>query len=48
MSLTYKKDIYGKDILVNQEGAQVMMEWETKDMEACINNLQPQGNILEI
>ena len=25
MSLTYKKDIYGKDILVNQEGAQAMM-----------------------
>lgn len=48
MSLTYKKDIYGKEILVDAKGGQVMMEWEKKYMKACINALSPHGDVLEI
>ena len=48
MSLTYKKDIYGKEILLDTNGGQVMMEWEKQYMEACIDTLEPQGNVLEI
>jgi hypothetical protein len=42
------KDIYNKDILVNEKNEQVMMEWEKPYMEECINTLQPHGDVLEI
>ena len=48
MSLTYRKDKYGKDELVDTRGGQVMMEWEKEYMMECINYLQPQGDVLEI
>ena len=48
MSLTYRKDKYGKDELVDARGGQVMMEWEKEYMMECINYLQPQGDVLEI
>jgi len=48
MSLTYKKDIYGKEILLDTKGGQVMMEWEKEYMETCIKKLKPVGNVLEI
>ncbi len=48
--LEYTKDKNGEDILIsNQKGHnQVMMEWEKPYMEACIDMLKPQGNVLEI
>ena len=42
------KDIYNKDILLNEKKEQIMMEWEKPYMEECINTLNPQGDILEI
>lgn len=42
------KDIYNKDILLNEKNEQVMMEWEKPYMEECINTLQPHGDVLEI
>ena len=42
------KDIYNKDILLNEKKEQIMMEWEKPYMEECINTLKPQGDVLEI
>ena len=44
----YKLDEYGKEILLRGAGGQVMMEWEKPYMEACIDKLQPKGDVLEI
>ena len=49
--LKYGKDINGDDILLEvcEKGvAQVMMAWDKPYMEACINKLQPKGNVLEV
>ena len=44
----YKLDEYGKEILLKDDKHQVMMEWEKPYMEACIDKLQPKGDVLEI
>ena len=44
----YKLDKYGKEILLQNNKNQVMMEWEKSYMEACIDKLQPKGDVLEI
>ena len=44
----YKIDEYGKEILLQDNKHQVMMEWEKPYMEACINKLKPKGDVLEI
>ena len=44
----YKTDKYGKEILLQDNKHQVMMEWEKPYMEACIDKLQPKGDVLEI
>ena len=44
----YKLDEYGKEILLQDNKNQVMMEWEKSYMEACIDKLQPKGDVLEI
>jgi len=46
--LKYKKDKLGQDILLDSNNEQVMMEWEKPYMEACIDFLQPKGDVLEI
>ena len=47
--LVYKKDESLKDVLMTKDGRhQVMMEWEKPYMEACIDKLQPKGDVLEI
>ena len=44
----YKTDKNGKEILLQDNKHQVMMEWEKPYMEACIDKLQPKGDVLEI
>ena len=44
----YKTDEYGKEILLQDNKHQVMMEWEKSYMEACIDFLKPKGDVLEI
>ena len=44
----YKIDKHGKEILLQDNKQQVMMEWEKPYMEACIDKLQPKGDVLEI
>lgn len=45
----YKKDVYGKDILLKDNKHQVMMSWENTLMEKCIDELNPtNGDVLEI
>ena len=44
----YKIDQQGKEILLQDNEHQVMMEWEKPYMEACIDKLQPKGDVLEI
>ena len=49
--LEYGLDELGNEILVKhtkQGNEQVMMEWEIPYMQACIDELQPEGNVLEI
>ena len=46
--LKYTTDSNGEDILLDSNDSQVMMEWEKPYMEACINKLQPKGDVLEI
>ena len=49
MRLEYSTDICGQEILQDEHGIhQVMMEWEHDYMKACIDKLQPTGNVLEI
>lgn len=47
-TLVYGKDKFGKEILLKEGSLQVMMEWERPYMEACIEKLQPKGDVLEI
>ena len=44
----YKIDKHGKEILLQDNENQVMMQWEQPYMEACIDKLQPKGDVLEI
>jgi len=47
----YIKDKSGQEILLSDDGVQVMMGWEKPLMEACINILQPNvsgGTVLEV
>ena len=46
--LTYTKDKNGQDILLDNNGIQIMMEWEMPLMQAHIDELKPKGNVLEI
>jgi len=46
--MEYKKDEQGKDVLLKDGKFQVMMEWEKPYMVACIDALQPFGDVLEI
>ena len=48
MKLEYTKDKFNKDILLHNNGTQIMMEWEKPYMEACIDKLNPYGRVLEI
>ena len=48
MRLIYSKDEFGKDILLQDNGNQIMMEWEKPYMEACIDKLNPSGRVLEM
>ena len=47
-SLEFTRDVQGKELLLKEGKFQVMMEWEKPYMEACIDALQPFGNVLEI
>ncbi len=46
--MAYAKDEFGKEILLKDGKFQVMMEWEKPYMHACIDALQPFGDVLEI
>lgn len=49
MKLIYKDDINGQEGLFSEDGVhQIMMEWEKEYMHACIDKLNPTGNVLEI
>jgi len=48
ISLQYAMDEHGKEVLLKEGKFQVMMEWEKPYMNACIDALQPFGDILEI
>jgi len=45
---SYTKDQDGNDLLLKDGAYQVMMAWEKPYMEACIEALQPSGDVLEI
>ena len=50
-NLDYYEDEFGNEILMEYDGSwnyQVMMEWEKPYMEACIDELHPKGDVLEI
>ena len=44
----YITDNKDKEILLREDKAQVMMEWEKTYMESIINTIKPTGNVLEI
>ena len=44
----YTFDEEKKELLLSANNNQVMMEWEKPYMEACIDLLEPKGNVLEI
>ena len=46
--MRYDHDENGKEILLKEDTFQVMMEWEKPYMQACIDALEPFGNVLEI
>lgn len=46
--MQYAKDEFGKDILLKDGNLQVIMEWEKPYMEACIEALNPKGDVLEV
>src|SRR5436190_2018997 len=45
--MRYDQDENGKEILLKEDTFQVMMEWEKPYMQACIDELQPFGDVLE-
>jgi DNA-binding NarL/FixJ family response regulator len=47
-TLTFTRDEQGKELLLKEGKFQVMMEWEKPYMEACIDALEPFGDVLEI
>lgn len=48
INVHYTIDENHKEILQREKEAQIMMEWERPYMEACIDKLNPRGNVLEI
>ncbi len=46
--MEYVCDQYGKEVLLKEGKYQVMMEWEKPYMEACIDALRPDEDVLEI
>jgi hypothetical protein len=46
--MEYGQDAEGKEVLLKDGKFQVMMEWEKPYMQACIDALQPFGDVLEI
>lgn len=46
--MLYDHDENGKEILLKEDTFQVMMEWEKPYMQACIDELNPFGDVLEI
>ena len=44
----FQIDNNNQEILLSAANHQVMMEWEKPYMEACIDELKPKGNVLEI
>ena len=49
MNPKYTKDENGKELLtITEKHDNIMMEWEKPYMEACIDKLQPKGDVLEI
>lgn len=46
--LEFTKDHEGKEMLLKEGKFQVMMEWEKPYMQACIDALQPTGDVLEV
>jgi hypothetical protein len=47
-NLEFTQDIHGKELLLKEGKFQVMMEWEKPYMQACVDALQPFGDVLEI
>ena len=47
-NLQLTRDAQGKELLLKEGKFQVMMEWEKPYMQACIDALQPFGDVLEI
>ena len=47
-SLVYKKDRFGKDVLVDVDSSEVMTYWEKPYMEALVDKLKPFGDVLEV
>ena len=48
MKLKYKKDLFKKKIILDNNNFQVMMEWEKPYMKDLVKNLSPKGDVLEI
>jgi protein-L-isoaspartate O-methyltransferase len=46
--MEFGRDEFGQEILLKDGKFQVMMEWEKPYMEACIDELKPSGDVLEI
>lgn len=46
--MEFGRDEFGKEVLLKDGKFQVMMEWERPYMEACIDALQPTGDVLEV
>lgn len=46
--MEFLHDAEGREILLKDDTFQVMMEWEKPYMEACIDALQPSGDVLEV
>ncbi|VHO04193.1 hypothetical protein [Candidatus Rhabdochlamydia sp. T3358] len=46
--MRYDHDENGQEILLKEDTFQVMMEWEKPYMQACVDELQPFGDVLEI
>jgi hypothetical protein len=46
--MEYMRDEQGKEVLLKDGKFQVMMEWEKPYMHACIDALQPFGDVLEV
>ena len=46
--MRYTNDENSDEILLSDTNQQVMMEWEKPYMEACIDALKPEGDVLEI